>query len=318
MGYDSIFMKQKIMRKVMISLVPITAFAVWRFGSRVLILLCVVCAAGIAAEYASMKYFYGKNQKISEAVIVTCILYTLSLPPMVPYWVAAIGILFGLFFGKEVFGGFGKNIFNPAILGRCFIYISFPAYMTVSWMKPYTTFPGGLAAYSAGIDAFTSATPMILMKRNMEVPSYMDMFLGNVSGSMGEMAKILILVSAAYLVLSKTASWKLMLSCFSSFAVCSSVLYIAGIINADPLFAVLSGGFLFAVVFMVTDPVTSPSDEKSKIIYGCIIGILTVIIRNFSLFPEGMMFAILIGNMMSPLIDKKAKEYFKTKKVIST
>lgn len=315
MRYDSIFIKQKIMRKVMISLVPITASAVWRFGTRTLILLLIVCAAGILTEYASMKYFYGKNQRISEALIVTCLLYTLSLPPMVPYWVAVVGIVFGLFFGKEVFGGFGKNIFNPAILGRCFIYISFPSYMTVSWYKPYNSFPGGLAEYGPGLDSFTSATPMILMKRNIQSSSYLEMFTGNIPGSLGETAKILIIASAIYLILTKTASWKLMLSCFCSFAVSVSALYLAGLINAGPFFSILSGGFLFAAVFMVTDPVTSPSDEKSKIIYGCIIGILSAIIRNFSLFPEGMMFSILIGNMMSPLIDKKVKEYYKAKKV---
>ncbi|MCX7843455.1 MAG: RnfABCDGE type electron transport complex subunit D, partial [Clostridia bacterium] len=274
-----------------------------------------VTIAGAACEYAIMRYANGKNAKVSEAVLVTCFLFTLTLPPATPYWVAVIGIVFGVFFGKGVFGGFGKNIFNPALVGRCFIYISFPSHMTISWTKPFSGFPGGFLRYFAGMDAVTSATPMIALKKTGEAAGYLELFLGNISGSLGETSALLILLSAAYLVYTKTASWKIMLSCSASLIILNSILYFSGIVKHDPLFSVLSGGFLFAVVYMATDPVSAPSNETSKVIYGALIGTVAMVIRSFSLFAEGIMFAILIGNTFAPLIDKHVKDFEAKRKV---
>ena len=305
------------MRKVLYSLIPIYLFAVWLFGLRVLSVLCVVLLAGVVTEFLIMRYANGSTAKISEAVYVSCALYALTLPPTIPYWVAAVGIIFGVLFGKGVFGGFGRNIFNPALVGRCFVYISFPVYMTVSWAQPFGGLPGGFLKWSTATDAITSATPMSLFESGEKVTSYLNLFLGNISGSTGETSALLIILAGVYLVFTKTASWKIMVSCFSSFFLINSIFYFAGLTKMDPLFAILSGGFLFAVVFMTTDPISAPSEEISKIIYGILIGLLAFVIRTYSIFNEGIMFAILLGNMFGPMIEKNVKEFKARKKVVA-
>ena len=139
--FKNYFLKQKIMTRVLISLLPVLLASVYLFGLRTLALLCVVTITGIVSEYAIMRLIDGKKAKVSQALLVTCLLFTLTLPPSVPFWIAAVGIAFGVVFGKCVFGGFGRNIFNPALVGRCLIYVSFPAYMTVSWAQPFSSFP---------------------------------------------------------------------------------------------------------------------------------------------------------------------------------
>ncbi len=301
------FLKQKMMTKVLLSLSPIFLLSVYLFGLRTLVLFSVVTITGILCEYGIMRLIDGKKAKVSEAVIVTCLLFTLTLPPTVPFWIAAIGIAFGVVFGKCVFGGFGRNIFNPALVGRCFIYVSFPAHMTIAWASPFSGFPGGIVKWSGGIDAITSATPMILFNKEGIVTDYIRMFIGNISGSLGETSALLILAAAVYLIVTKTASWKIIVSCLVSFTLFETILYLTGVVETDPLFSILSGGFLFAAVFMATDPVSAPRQEISKYIYGALIGIVAIIIRAFSLFTEGIMFAILIVNAFVPLIDRNIK-----------
>lgn len=301
------FLKQKMMTRVLLSLLPILLLSIYFFGLRTLVLLSVVTITGILSEYGIMRLIDGDKAKVSEALLVTCLLFTLTLPPSVPYWVAAVGIAFGVVFGKCAFGGFGKNIFNPALVGRCLIYVSFPAHMTVAWAEPYSGFPGGLIRWSAGVDAMTSATPMIIFNKEGIMTDYLNLFLGNIAGSLGETSALLIIAAAVYLIMTKTASWKIIVSCAASFASLGSILYLTGVIETDPLFSILSGGFLFAAVFMATDPISAPKQETSKYIYGALIGIVAIIIRSFSLFTEGIMFAILIVNAFVPLIDRNIK-----------
>jgi Na+-transporting NADH:ubiquinone oxidoreductase subunit B len=301
------FIKQKIMTRVLMSLVPVLLASVYLFGLRTLVLLSVVTITGILCEYGVMRLINGDKAKVSEALFVTCLLFTLTLPPSVPFWIAAVGIAFGVVFGKCVFGGFGRNIFNPALVGRCLIYVSFPAYMTIAWAEPYSGLLGGFIRWSSGVDAMTSVTPMILMNKEGIITDYLRLFLGNISGSLGETSALLILVAAVYLIVTKTASWKIIVSCLASFVIFSSILYLTGIIEANPLFSILSGGFLFAAVFMATDPVSAPKQETSKYIYGALIGVLAMIIRAFSNFTGGVMFAILIVNAFVPLIDRNIK-----------
>ncbi len=296
-----------MMTRVLISLLPILLAAIYLFGLRTLVVLSVVTTTGILCEYGIMRLIDGKKAKVSEAVLVSSFLFTLTLPPTVPLWIAAVGIAFGVIFGKCVFGGFAKNVFNPALVGRCFIYVAFPTHMTISWAAPYTSLLGGFAKWSAGVDAMTSATPMILLNKEGVVTDYLRLFLGNISGSLGETSALLILLAAVYLIVTKTASWKIIVSCLASFAIFSSILYFTGVIQADPLFSILSGGFLFAAVFMATDPISAPRQELSKYIYGALIAIVALIIRAFSLFTEGIMFAILIVNAFVPLIDRNIK-----------
>ena len=297
-----------MMRTVIYSLIPVVLYSMYLFGLRILAVLAVVMVCGILSEYIVMRSINGAKAKVSEAVLVSSILFTLTLPPSVPFWVAGVGIVFGIVFGKAVFGGFGKNIFNPAIVARCFVYISFPAFMTVSWTKPFTGFPGGLIKFTASVDAATNATPLITFNKTGEIASYWQLSYGGVAGSMGETAAILLILAGAYLIYKKTASWKVMASCLVGFGVLSTILWVSGVTEADPLFSLLSGGFIFGMVFMATDPVTAPKTDLARIIYGLAIGLITAVIRVFGLFAEGMMFAILVANMFVPLIERILKD----------
>ncbi len=305
----TVLLRQKPMQRVKYALMPLVLLSVWFYGWRALLTQAVVLLAGMAAEYLIMRTIQGEKTKITEAVHVTCILYTLTLPPTLPVWMAVVGIVFGVVFGKGVFGGFGRNIFNPALVARCFVYVAFPAPMTLGWAKPMAFWPGGLVRFTPDADMLTAATPIITFNKSGEAAPYLDLFLGNVSGSLGEASALLILAAAVYLVVTKTASWKIMVSTIGSFLVCASLLFATGAAAADPLFSLLSGGFLFGAVFMTTDPVSAPKDETTKILYGILIGVVTLIIRRFSLFTEGMMFAVLIGNMFVPLMERTMLEW---------
>lgn len=307
------FMKQKLMTKVLISLIPIYVFSVWLYGLRVLFLLALVILVGIPAEYWVMRLIQGDRAKVSEAALVTCALYTLTLPPTVPYWIAAVGIVVALVLGKGAFGGFARNVFNPALVGRAFIYVSFPVQMTAAWAKPYTSLPGGFVHY--GVQALTNATPMSTLETTGVLASMKDLFFGNISGSIGEGSALLILLAGVYLIYTKTASRNIILSVlFSGFAF-GSLFHFAGWSEAPVLIGVLSGGFLFGAIFMATDPISAPREELSQIIYGVIIGFSSMFIRTFSLFTEGIMFAILIANSFAPLIERTVKE-LKAKKAL--
>ncbi len=312
---NDVYQKQKMMHKVLLSLVPILLGSVYLFGFRTLVLLAVVCVTGCLVEYGAMRLINGSKAKVSEAALVSCFLFTLTLPPATPYWVAVLGIAFGLFFGKGVFGGFGKNIFNPALVGRCFIYISFPSYLTVRWTEPFSSFPGGLIRYDGGVDAIASATPMILAKSDAWSGGYLPLLFGNIAGSLGETSAILILLAAIYLIATKTAFWKIMAATAGSFLALNAILYFSGVIAPDPLFSLLSGGFLFAAVFMATDPVSAPVLDQAKIAYGILIGLVAVIIRQYSIFTEGIMFAILIANAFGPLLERQIRQWTQRKKV---
>ncbi|MEN8906693.1 MAG: RnfABCDGE type electron transport complex subunit D [Clostridiales bacterium] len=315
MDLKQLFQWQKPMKRVKISLIPIILFSTWLFGLRVLMMQVIVLLVGMTAEYLIMRTIQKEKTKITEAVHVTCMLFALSLPPDTPFWIAAVGIVFGVVFGKGVFGGFGRNIFNPALVARCFVYVSFPAHMTVTWQKPFLSFPGGFTKFTGGVDAVTSSTPMILFDKTGEITSYIKLFLGAIAGSAGETSVLLILIAAVYLLVTKTASWKIMVSTAVSYFMIQSVFYFLEVVPENPLFAILSGGFIFATVFMATDPVSAPKNDTSRIIYGILIGCFTFLIRSFSLFTEGIMFAILIANMFVPYVERQVKSLRNRKKV---
>jgi Na+-transporting NADH:ubiquinone oxidoreductase subunit B len=279
------FRKQKMMRTVLLSLTPIIIFSVYNYGLRVLLLLLVVTIAGTGTEYLWERHY--KN-KPSEAVFVTCVLYTMTLPASIPIWIALIGIIFGVIFGKMSFGGFGKNVFNPALVGRAFIYVNFPNPMTIAWNEAAKGFPGGFSTYlTAGIDAVSEATPMISFNYTGKIMNLSSMIWGNIPGAMG--------------------------GCLIGFFAAASVMYYFydGI---NPLYGMLMGGFLFGTVFMATDPVSAAKTKKGKWIFGMLIGLITVLIRALSLFNGGMMFAILMGNTFAPIIDHFVKEAESRKK----
>lgn len=306
----SFFRKQQLMRRVLYSLIPIVIASIFFFGWRTLALLIVVTISGIATEYF---FAYKRKQPVSEAVFVSCVLYTLTLPPTLPFWIAIVGIVFGISFGKELFGGFGKNIFNPALVGRSFIYISFANPMTINWTTPITSI-SGFTQWITGVDSITSSTPMINFQSNGILTPYIEMIVGNVSGSIGETSALLIILAGIYLIKTKTASWQIMVGVIIGFLSINTLLHTLGMSQVPPpLWGLLSGGVLFGIVYMATDPISAPSSKEGKWVYGFLIGVVIVVIRGYSLFSGGVMFAILIGNTFAPLIDVAIVEYKKRK-----
>jgi len=316
MQYSSVFTKQKLMRTALLAILPVGLGSVYFFGWRHVVMGLLVALIGAAAEYLVMRSINREKAKVSEAAFVTAALFTLTLPPLVPMWIAVIGMLFAIVFAKAAFGGFGRNIFNPALAGRCFVYVAFPSYMTLQWPQPFSGFPGGFAHWSAQLAADTaaSATPIITLNAGGAPAPLSQLLLGTTGGSLGETSAVLIALGAAWLLYKKAASWQMMASTLLGAAVLSAAFYLTGVSNATPWFTLLSGGLLFGAVYMATDPVSAPNDKTVQWICGGLIGLITVIIRTFSLFTEGMMFAILIVNSLTPLIELKYKQLKAAKK----
>ncbi len=297
------FQKQLMMRKMLYALLPLYLFSIYLYGWRPLALGAVVFLFGILTEFLFMKQ---RKQKVSEAVLVTSLLYTLSLPPMVPLWIAGVGIVFGVLFGKSIYGGFGRNIFNPAITGRLFIYVTFPTVMTGGWMVP-----GSFGR--AAVDAVSTATPLKEMSLGV-FPTLQSLITGIRPGSIGESGVILIVLGAVYLIYTKTASWRIILSTLISFTVLQGIFFYTGLSPVPVLQSLLSGSILFVAVFMATDPVSAAKKKTGQLLYGILIGTVFVLVRDFSLFPEGASFAILMGNTFASLFDEWGGKFEKRKK----
>lgn len=300
--------KQQAMRTVLYALAPLCLASIYFFGWRFLAVFVTVGIAGVLSEWIMAKRY---KFKVTESVFVSCTLFALSLPPTIPLWIAALGIIFGIVFGKMIFGGFGRNIFNPAITARAFVYISFGVPMTANFVGNATSlgfFPAGLGSWLSRADSISAATP--LMTRN--VPA-LDLLFGFNSGSFGETSAILIILGGLYIIYKKSANWKIVVSSIVSFAVMQTIFWASGLQIASelglqavpsPLTALLSGSFLFGAFFMITDPVSAAqSTNTGRWIYGALFGILTVLIRTFSTWVEGVTFAILLANMFAPLLD---------------
>lgn len=308
---------------VVFAALPSAIAGIYFFGWRGALLILISYAVGLSVEIA---FAVIRKEEISEGAFVTCILYPLILPPDIPLWMAALGIFVGIFFGKEVFGGTGFNIFNPALVSRIFLYICFPAAMTWNWIYPMNGFggflnyrgtsldeiPSSLGAETSGavtsgtpaVDALSGATPLGNFKTTGELTPLWDLFWGNVPGSLGETSAILIIGGGLFLILMRIADWRIPLSFLTSAALFAFIFH--GI-NPDKFapagFQLLSGGMLFGAFFMATDPVTSPFSKPGRWFFGIMCGLLTILIRGLSGYAEGVMFAILFMNIFSPLID---------------
>ena len=290
--YQKLFQKQAMMRRVLIALAPIYLLALYQYGWRLLLLGVLVFVFGIGIEYLVEKT---RKRKISEAVFVTCSLYLLSLPAQTPWWIAVLGIAFGVFIAKGIYGGFGRNIFNPAISGRLFVYITFPNVLQMGFLESKN--------FGIGVDAITTATPLGLLRQGESI-DYLMHFVGFRPGSMGEGSILIIIVAAVYLIAAKTANWRMIISTLASAAVLSFALSLFDVPNAlPPLASLLSGSIVFVAVFYSTDPVSAPKQKISQFLYGIVIGSTTVLVRTFSLFPEGTSFGILLGNTFASMID---------------
>ncbi len=252
-----------------------------------------------------------KGHPINEGFFVTSILFSLIVPPTLPLWQAALGISFGVVIGKEIFGGTGMNFMNPALVGRAFLFFAYPAQISGD---------GVWVATKAAVDGATGATPLASLASGVNIEAltntvtgekltWMDAFLGNMPGSIGEVSTLMILVGLAVLLVTRIASWRIVFSLFLGMLLTSLLLNIIGS-DTNSMFALpfwwhfVLGGFAFGMVFMATDPVSSAYTNKGKYIYGFLIGFMVVLIRVVNpAFPEGMMLAILFGNMCAPLID---------------
>ena len=286
----------------MIAMMPAVIVSILFYGWSALAVLGVSVASCVLLEYLITKYLLKKTCTICDfSAVVTGVLLALNLPSTTPWWVVLIGAIFAIGVAKMTFGGLGQNLFNPAIAGRVFLLISFPTYMT-DWTRPQGFIGGGL-------DALSGATPLGLAKEGgvaaIEGLDYVDMLFYNIGGSAGELSAIAILLGFAYLLVRRVIRPYITLSILATVAVFSGIFWA---INpeqfTDPVFNLLTGGLLLGSVFMATDYVTSPMSNLGGIIFGVGIGLITMLIRYFGAYPEGVSFAILIMNCFVPLINK--------------
>ena len=279
---------------VVIALLPALAFSLYAFGIGALVVIAVSVLGCVMTEYLIQRYLIKGELTITNgSAVITGLLLAMNLPSNLPVWIVLIGCVVAIGLGKYAFGGLGQKIFNPAILGRVFLLISFPQQMT-SWPLPMVN----RASY---LDATTGATILGKMKLNELVPDNVDLmgaFMGQMGGSLGEMCGLAILLGGAYLLVRRIISWHIPVSIIATVALFS---WCAGI---NPLVSILSGGVLLGAVFMATDYVTSPMTHKGMVLYGVMIGVITMIIRLWGAYPEGVSFAILIMNGFTPLINK--------------
>lgn len=281
-----------IMSDVILALMPAALAGVWFFGLRALAMMVVCVAAAVVTE-AGLERLMRKPVTIGDySAAVAGLLLALVLPPDLPLWMGAIGAAFAMAIAKLIFGGLGQNIFNPALIGRAVLLASWPVFMT-RWRWPIFQAP-----WIPDFDAVSSATPLALWKLSGIKTPYLNLFLGNVAGSIGETSALAILVGAAYLLWRGHISWRIPVSFIGTVAV------LAAVFGQDPLFHVLAGGLLLGAFFMATDYVTSPVTPKGQIVFGVGCGVLTVFIRLYGGYPEGVCYAILIMNAATALIDR--------------
>ncbi|MDD3780577.1 MAG: RnfABCDGE type electron transport complex subunit D, partial [Proteiniphilum sp.] len=285
---------QKNMYNVLIALIPALLVALYVFRLDALIITACSVLFCVVFEYLIVKYILKKAPNVTDgSAIITGVLLAFNVPSNLPLWILAIGCLFAIGVVKISFGGLGNNIFNPAIAGRIFLLISFPAQMT--------TWPAAATA----VDAVSSATVLGNLKLSPEaLPSLQSMFLGTEGGSLGEMSALALLLGLAYLLWKKTITWHIPISILATVALFTGALYL---FDPQPLYHPLihlfSGGLMLGAVFMATDYVTSPMTKKGMLIYGVGIGFVTVAIRLWGAYPEGVSFAILLMNALTPLIN---------------
>ncbi len=328
---NSIILWVPMMRPVLWSCVILTVLGTYFFGWRAFVVVLIANLFGFLTEYYYLKLSKSK-EKVNSSVFVSSSLYALTLPPLTPFWVVSLGIIIGILFGKMVFGGFGRNIFNPAIVARIFVYLSFPQWLASStvWTKNLGQYWGGFVHWIGKsiqenlTDGVSRATPVEIMQHTIfstdavssatpQISHFNDLFsqinfwdyiIGTVSGSIGSTSLIAIFCIGIYLVwIKKVASKEIVLSAFGIALLTEVVFKVFSLGKALGIIGILTGALFFGFFLMATDPVTGTQTSKGKWIYGGLIGFLTVFIRSFSSYPEGMMFAILIGNSFAPFIE---------------
>ncbi len=330
--FGSSISTRRVMYDVVIALVPALAGAVWLFGPAVVLLPVVLSVAtAVVAEYLCLRLMKRPvNAALDGSAIVTGLLLAYNLPPGVPWWLPVVGSGFAIVVGKQVFGGLGSNLVNPALLGRAFLVASFPVLMTAGWRAPFQWqdnppawethgIPSAEVSDAPAVDAVSGATPLRAWKDSfgMEAadgaavreslgagPTLFNLLLGRRGGCIGETPVLLLLIGAAFLFARKVLEWRIPFSYLGSVALFSWLFGGPGWLDGDPLFAVLSGGVVLGGFFMATDMVTSPVSRSGRLVFGLGAGLITVVIRRWGGYPEGCSYSILLMNLVTPLIDR--------------
>jgi Na+-translocating ferredoxin:NAD+ oxidoreductase subunit D len=303
---------QKLMFGVVLSLVPAFVLSLYIFGLGALIVTAISIAACVLTEMIIQKYLLKKELSIRDgSALVTGLLLAFNLPSNLPWWMVVLGSVFAIGIGKMTYGGLGNNPFNPALVGRVFLLISFPVQMT-SWPLP-------LSSRLQYLDAVTGATPLGIVKEAVrngqsitevmnQIPDHMQLFLGQMGGSLGEISALALIAGFGWLLYKRIITWHIPVFMVGTVFIFTGILWqIDPTRYASPLFHILTGGVMLGAIYMATDLVTSPMTKAGMILYAIGIGILTVVIRIFGAYPEGVSFAILIMNAFVPLINKYIK-----------
>lgn len=303
----------KNMYGVIIALVPAYLVALYFFGLGALIVSVTAVLSCVLFEYLIQRFLMKQEASICDgSAILTGLLLSFNLPSNLPVWIVIIGALVAIGIGKMSFGGLGNNPFNPALVGRVYLLISFPVQMT-TWPRPMAW-----EGWSHYLDAETGATPLAMLKGHFgELPDTLQLLMGNIGGSLGEVSAIALLIGLVYLLARKIITWHIPVSILATVFVFTGILYAVNPETyASPLVHLLTGGLLLGAIFMATDYVTSPMSPWGMIVYGVGIGVITVVIRVFGAYPEGVSFAILIMNAFTPLINTyiKPKRFGEKKK----
>lgn len=300
---------QKIMWGVVIALVPAYLVSLWYFGLGALIASVVAVASCLAVEYVVARYILKQAPTIWDgSAVVTGLLLAFNVPSNIPWWQLLIGSIFAIAVAKMSFGGLGKNPFNPALAGRVFMLISFPVDMT-SWPLP-------LQNRFVLVDVLTGPTSLGIVKEGVkngetltqlsaQLPSQLDMFVGGIGGSLGEVSALALLIGGVYMLYKKIITWHIPVSYLLTVVLFTGILWLIDPLTyIDPVFHLLAGGLMLGAIFMATDMATSPMTWQGMLLYGFGCGVLTVLIRVWGAYPEGVSFAILIMNAVTPLINK--------------
>jgi len=289
-----------IMRDVIIALTPALIGSIFIFGIRALIVVLVSVVSSFLAEVVGNLLFHKKPSLNDLSASVTGLLLAMTLPPSSPWWMVVVGAFSGILLGKMIFGGIGSNPFNPALVGRAVLMVSWPTQMT-TWVKPFS-------AFNQPLDVITTATPLnvvklqgyaqLLSEFGTKANLYKALFLGTIGGSLGETSALLLSIGGIYLIARKVINWKVPVIYIAT------VFVLSPLFGRDPLFSILAGGLFLGAFFMATDYSSSPITPLGKVYYAIFIGFLTVLIRQFSSYPEGVTFSILLGNAVVPYFDK--------------
>lgn len=307
-----VFSTRRLMVDVLIALAPAWLVGLWFFGLGAFIITIISVGCCVGFEYLIQRFILKQTPTITDgSAAVTGLLLALNLPSNLPWWIVVIGAIMAIGVGKMSFGGLGNNLFNPALFARAFLLVSFPVHMT-SWPLP-------LADRLAYTDAVTGATPLALLKGAAKggssisalgdsLPSVSRLLFGEMGGSFGEVCAIALLLGFAYLLIRRVITWHIPVSIFATVVVFSGILWLVNPERfANPVIELFTGGLMLGAIFMATDYVSSPMSKLGMLIYGVGIGVLTILIRSFGAYPEGVSFAILIMNGFTPLLNRYVK-----------